>query len=167
MIVKEFSGQLAVLCFSAVLELVNFYLCISDSNFDPLSCLLWKDVKFKKDSIIIHVKIPKSRNPEGDFIDLFRFDENSCCPVRALIGLKNHSALSSFPDKPVFSFDSGKLRTPSKFNNLIRSLLGPHLGNIADLVFRNQSRKFSQSGGDSSPERMTRIFGSRNAQVRR
>ena len=111
---------------------ISELLSVSDSNFDPLSCLLWKDVKFKKDSIIIHVKVPKSRNPEGDFIDLFRFDVNSCCPVRALMGLKNHSALSSFPDKPVFSFDSGKLLTPLNFNNTIRSLLRPHLGNIAE-----------------------------------
>ena len=48
------------------------------------------------------------------------------------MGLKNHSALSSFPDKPVFSFDSGKLLTPLNFNNTIRSLLRPHLGNIAE-----------------------------------
>ena len=111
---------------------ISELLSISDSSFDPLSCLLWKDVKFKKDSIIVHVKIPKSRNRQGDFIDLFKFVENSCCPVRALIGLKNHSALSSFPDQPVFSFDSGKLLTPSKFNDTIRSLLRPHLGNIAE-----------------------------------
>ena len=43
----------------------------SEKSFDPNSCLLWGDVKFKQNSILIHVKMPKVKSKEGDYVDLF------------------------------------------------------------------------------------------------
>ena len=99
-----------------------------DSCFDPTSCLLWKDILFREDSILIHVKLPKVRTEEGDYIDIFRFPEGSCCPVRALLGLKNLRKLSKNSEKPVFAFENGKLLTAVSFNLCIRNLLKKHLG---------------------------------------
>ena len=107
-------------------------LSMSDTQFDPLSCLLWRDIKFEKDSVLIHIKIPKARNLKGDFIDIFRFQDSSCCPVRALKGLKKFSAFSKDDNKPVFTFQSGKILTPVLFNKTLRTLLHKHFGSIAD-----------------------------------
>ena len=100
----------------------------SEKSFDPNSCLLWGDVKFKQNSILIHVKMPKVKSKEGDYVDLFKFEEKNCCPVRALRGLKKFGVFNSSSSLPVFAFASGKLLTPVIFNRTIRSLLSPHLG---------------------------------------
>ena len=34
-------------------------LSTSDKNFDPSTCLLWRDIKFRIDSVLVHVKNPK------------------------------------------------------------------------------------------------------------
>ena len=99
-----------------------------ESSFDPTSCLLWKDILFRQDSILIHVKLPKNRTEEGDYVDIFRFPEESCCPVRALLGLKNTKNMSKVSDKPVFAFENGKLLSANNFNLSIRNLLKKHLG---------------------------------------
>ena len=107
---------------------VGEILSCSDSSFASSSCLLWKDVKFRGDSILVHIKLPKVKSKEGDFVDIFPFSISSCCPVRALSGLKANSPHSSSPDLPVFTFASGRLLTPSNFNETLRLLLLPHLG---------------------------------------
>ena len=97
-------------------------LAASKSTFDPSVTLLWGDVKLKEDSCMIHVKIPKSKKKEGEFVDLFNFPDSSVCPVKGLISLKS-SSLYKDDQKPVFLFANGTLLTPSVFNDTIRSLL--------------------------------------------
>jgi hypothetical protein len=43
----------------------------SSNKFNSFETLLWKDVVFRKDSVLVHIKIPKSKNPQGDYIDIF------------------------------------------------------------------------------------------------
>ena len=106
---------------------VGEVLSSSKLNFSKDSCLLWEDVKFLKNSILIRIKQPKCRTDSSDFIDIFPFSEASCCPVNALVGLKNNSPSAS-PTSPVFTFSNGLLLTPATFNSTIRTLLSPHLG---------------------------------------
>ena len=40
-------------------------LCSSPSKFVEDESLLWKDIIFKEDSVLIKIKIPKSRNAKG------------------------------------------------------------------------------------------------------
>jgi hypothetical protein len=62
-------------------------LCHSETSFDPTSTLVWDDVKFiDHDTVLIHLKLPKSNAEHGEFIDLFPFP--GCCPVAALKGLR-------------------------------------------------------------------------------
>ena len=39
---------------------------------------------------MIHVKNPKSKKKEGEFVDLFLFPEKSVCPVTSLISLNSY-----------------------------------------------------------------------------
>ncbi len=97
----------------------------NELSFNPRESLMWKDVKFMKDdSVQIHVKIPKTRTPKGEYISLFPFPFHGCCPVAAFKKLKN------LADKPVFMFASGRLLTKAKLNSLIKIHLTPHIGMI-------------------------------------
>ncbi len=54
-------------------------------SFNKFECLLWSDVRFFEDeSVQIHVKIPKTRNPNGELVSLFKFPNENCCPIEAL-----------------------------------------------------------------------------------
>jgi hypothetical protein len=47
-----------------------------DSFFDPTTTLLWEQVDFRRDSgILLHIRSPKISKKEGDFLDLFPFQE--------------------------------------------------------------------------------------------
>ena len=85
------------------------------------------DVKFNRDSCMIHIRNPKSKKKEGEFVDLFIFFDSSVCPVKNLNALHKET---KFPDdkKPVFLFANGNLLTPAVLNDTIRSLLASHLG---------------------------------------
>jgi hypothetical protein len=91
--------------------------------------LLWKDVKFRKDrSILIHVKVDKSRNPQGSYIDLFEYKSHNCCPVETLLNLRSRK---ENPEKPVFQFQNGKNLCSSLLNKILRELLLPVIGPVA------------------------------------
>ncbi len=97
-----------------------------EMTYDPSSTLLWKDVLFRNnDSILIHIKLPKTSKPQGDFLDLFPFRESGCCPVASLQRLKTLQTREGCfrPGRPVFTFPSGRLLTPSKLNSILRDLL--------------------------------------------
>jgi len=102
-----------------------------ERDFCPKDTLLWKDVKFcSNDHILIHIKNPKSRQREGEFVDIFSFEGQNVCPVKALRALR--ASLREYnPDSPVFSFGSGKNLTRRGFNVTLASLLTPHLGGEA------------------------------------
>ena len=105
-------------------------LSTSDKNFDPSTCLLWRDIKFRIDSVLVHVKNPKVKVKRG-FHRFIQFKEKNCCPVRALRGLKKYGVFKDSSNLPVFAFSSGALLTSVIFNKTVRTLLSPHLGNLA------------------------------------
>jgi len=98
----------------------------SEHSYDPSSTLLWEDILFKSDgSILVHVKLPKVKSREGDFIDLFEFQSSGCCPVAALKKLKQLQNGGGYLDEslPVFCFPSGRLLTTQKLNSTLSALL--------------------------------------------
>jgi hypothetical protein len=109
-------------------------------KFNPFETLLWEDIIFRKDSILVHVKIPKSKNPQGDFIDIFEFKGHGCCPVSALRTLRDSSPKPSVPNSPVFQFSSGKFLTPNLFNICLRELLRPLIGLDSDCLSAHSFR---------------------------
>ena len=107
-------------------------LCNNKWSFNPHESLLWSDIVFNKDdSLVIHLKMEKSRNPKGVYIDLFRVPDFSFCPVASLALLKCLSTTAVTNNKPVFSFSSGKLLTRDIFIRSVQEILTPFIGNDA------------------------------------
>ena len=100
----------------------------SETSCDPTSSFTWSCIKYrpKSDSFLLHVKLAKTRSPEGEFIDIFPFKKlRGLCPVAAL---KKHHALQKAigrgrPEDPVFVYPSGNFLTTEAFNKAIRILL--------------------------------------------
>ena len=123
----------------------------SPSSFNPGETLLWSDVSVKKDSIMIHVKIPKNRNKKGEFVDIFEFKGHNCCPVSAIKNLYKLKGSAGLDHLPVFSLQNGRLLTPVYFGNLIQTLLAPHLGSSATLLCGHSFRAAIPSVLSNSP----------------
>jgi hypothetical protein len=111
--------------------------------YDPTSDLLWKDVKFSNGHILIHIKNPKSKNKEGDFLDIFEFTQKNCCPLLALTALKNFQKEKGYysENMPVFRFINGKNLTQSVVNITLKNLLSdvyvPGIDTISGHSFRS------------------------------
>jgi len=102
----------------------------NENGFNPHETLLWSDIKFiDADSIQIHSKITKNRNPGGEYVSLFAFPYNGCCPVAALRHLAKISNADDNKNTPVFKFSNGVNLTKNTLNKLIVSHLHPHIGN--------------------------------------
>jgi hypothetical protein len=113
----------------------------SEWNYNETETLLWSDVKFTgPDSVLIHITVEKSRNIKGAFIDLFRFSGHNCCPVSCLKALYDVSNSAVNSNKPVFSFESGKLLIADILVNCVRELLRPHLGDEVEGIFGHSFR---------------------------
>ena len=99
----------------------------AENWFDPSATLTWKCVKYRPDSnsFLIHIRLPKSGTPEGEFIDLFPFTASGCCPVAALRKqfTRQQECGRGRPEDPVFIYPSGKFLTPAGFNSTLRTLL--------------------------------------------
>lgn len=111
-----------------------------ESKFSPKDTLLWGDIKFLDlNHILIHIKTPKSRLPQGEFVDIFSFTGHGVCPVAALVALRD-SQHSIDPNSPVFSFQNSINLTKRTVNSILPQLLLPHLGsessNISGHSFR-------------------------------
>ena len=97
--------------------------------FNVFETLLWSDIKFiGVDSVQIHNKIPKNRSPNGEYISLFPFPLHGCCPIAALLKLKESSNVTGRENSPVFMFSNGACLTKARLNKLIVEQLTPHLG---------------------------------------
>jgi len=98
---------------------------ISWKNFDVKSNLTWKDVIVKEDCIQIHVKSPKTKTKGGEFIDIFEFKGQGCCPVASFKKFKEMAAVEGLIENnmPVFRLLKGKLLTKNSFNKTINDLL--------------------------------------------
>ena len=104
----------------------------NDKSFNIHEALMWSDVKiFDDNSIQIHVKIPKTRTPNGEFVSLFKFPNNSCCPIEALLCLKKMQFEIGNQNLPIFTFSNGLFLTNEKMNKLIIHFLKPHIGKDA------------------------------------
>ena len=84
----------------------------SKSSFDPSSTLLWGDLKLRSESCMIHIKNPKSKKKEGEFVDLFEFHNKTVCPVKCLKSLEK-CCNYVVPLKPIIMFENGTLLTPA------------------------------------------------------
>jgi hypothetical protein len=103
------------------------------NSFCPDDTLLWSDIKsLDGNSYLIHVKTPKSKAKEGEFVDIFEFEDFGVCPVAALRRLK--LMLGGVDSKPVFMFPEGHCLTLNCMNMLIKSLMYPVLGEYANYL---------------------------------
>ena len=93
---------------------------------DPTADLTWADVQFpSEDSILVRLKCTKSSDVQGEFLDIFPFENFGCCPVASLkrLLLLQQDAGVYDPAKPVFRFADGRNLTQPKFNEILSSLL--------------------------------------------
>jgi hypothetical protein len=98
--------------------------------FNPKETLLWENLKFADSFVIITIKVPKSKNKKGEYVDIFEIPDGRFCPVRALEALKNST--KKFNDKkPVFMFENGTFLTKEILNSTLHTLLQPILGHKA------------------------------------
>ena len=102
---------------------------------------MWGDVQFVDPShILIPMKVPKLRLPQGEFGDLFSFPGHRVCPVAALTTLWD-SVPQQSSSSPVFKFGNGSnLTKGGGVNCILPQLLQSHLGaeasNISGHSFR-------------------------------
>ncbi len=97
-----------------------------ESEFSPASDLTWMDVRASSPtSILIRIKQPKSGEKEGEYVDLFPFDNYNCCPVLALNSLREKQLAvgMSDPSLPVFRLQNGRNITRQYFNRTLAQLL--------------------------------------------
>ena len=102
-----------------------------ENSFSPKDTLLWSNLKFlDQNHILVHVKTPKSRLPQGEFINIFTFEGHNVCPVRALMALRDTYPAAD-QDSPVFRFSNGSFLTKTRVNSMLPQLLSPHLGPVS------------------------------------
>jgi hypothetical protein len=119
--------------------------------FNSHETLLWSDVNFSHDSVLIHVKISKNRSRHGEYIDLFPFPGHNCCPMKSLARLRDLNP-DRRPGDPVFQFDSGKLLTSGNLNLVLGQLLKPHLGEQAKRIQGHSFRAAIPSALANNPD---------------
>ncbi len=108
-------------------------LCEDEKSFNPLENLTWNDIIFREDnSVLIKLKITKTKKKQGEYIDLFQFKGHKCCPVATLQKLKNSRLAEKFTNMPVFMFKNGKLVTPNMINKILPDLLRDVMKSAAD-----------------------------------
>jgi len=98
--------SVATLAFFTSARLGELLAC-RESSHDPTSDLTWDDVHFRDDSsVLIRLKAPKSGDPAGEFLDVFRFPGYNCCPVTCLSALYHKQQAAGLPmgATPVFRF---------------------------------------------------------------
>jgi len=98
----------------------------NSSQFDPSSTLTWSCIKFRSDgSILLFIRLPKTRTKEGEFVDLFPFPESNCCPVKALEEQLSSQKRLGFgrQNDPVFTLPNGSFLTMEKLNKSLKELL--------------------------------------------
>ena len=119
-------------------------------RYNPSETLLWSDLNFRSDSVVIRVKIPKSRSPLGEHVDLFKIGGTKCCPVLSLLRLKNMSGKNM--EGPVFKFDNGTLLTSKILNETLYTLLFPHIGEKAAFITGHSFRAALPSALANRPD---------------
>jgi hypothetical protein len=97
----------------------------SDTTFNE-DTLVWSDVSFiNGDSVMIHIRHPKSNKTGGEKVQVFSFKGHNCCPIKSLKRLR--SAKNTGEEQPVFAFSDREYLSKSSFNNIVSSLLRKHI----------------------------------------
>ena len=108
-------------------------LCEDEKTFNPLENLTWNDIIFREDdSVLIKLKITKTKKKQGEYIDLFKFTGHKCCPVATLKALRKLRLAEKFTHMPVFMFKNGKIVTPKMINEILPDLLRDIMKDAAD-----------------------------------
>jgi hypothetical protein len=63
----------------------------------------WKDIEFKDDSCLLHIKFPKVSKKGGDLIEIFKVDGLKCCPMRAVKQLEKIRNSTETTESPFVS----------------------------------------------------------------
>jgi hypothetical protein len=89
-------------------------------TFDVQSNLTWNDVTFKKGSVKIHIKKPKSNKKNGENVYIFPFPIKKYCPIHYMKKMRKKQMENHVFEKnlPVFRFDSGKNVTKNDINKI-------------------------------------------------
>ena len=96
----------------------------SRTSYDASSTLRVRDVLDRSDNILIHIRCPKSGNPQGEFLYLFPFPHNDLCPVKAVQELLAASKEMNFsPHLPIFRDNEGLPLTIQYVNLALTALL--------------------------------------------
>jgi hypothetical protein len=86
-------------------------------------------VIFREDSVLLKVKISKSKTLQGEYVDIFKVNLRGCCPVE---NLKNLAKISkNILGKPVFQFEDGTNLTAKKLTCCMRNHIKNYLGDVA------------------------------------
>lgn len=97
----------------------------TESSYDDKTTLLWKHVTFMDNYATIFVPFTKTRGLQGHVLEIFEYEIDSCCPYWALKNLfeesKNQHNFNM--EMPVFKFNSGKLLTTKKLNEILKDLM--------------------------------------------
>lgn len=99
-------------------------LAASEASFDPSSTLKWGDVKFRPDgSALLLINIAKSG--QAEFLDVFPFPGQGCCPMAALSRQKSLQAKAGLLslESPVFRMRDGTNLTLNTLNRQLKVLL--------------------------------------------
>ena len=110
-------------------------LAASESEFDPSSTLKWGDIKFRPDnSALLLINIAKSGKAE--FLDIFQFSDQGCCPMTALIRHKSLQGKASLfsTNGPVFRLSDGKNLTLVNLNKQLKALLAGLIDPARDVI---------------------------------
>jgi hypothetical protein len=127
-------------------------LATTATSFNINETLMWRDVVIEGDTAILHVKVPKSKCENGEFIEIFEIENSRYCPVSALKKLKMLSKFSSDPNSPVFRFEDGTLLSSYLLNKTLVDLLTPQLGDKARMFSGHSFRAAVPSALASSPD---------------
>ena len=83
-----------------------------EKSFSPRDTLLWGDKKFlEQNHILIHIKSPKSRLPQGEFVDIFSFSAPRHLSSSSSGGLERFTAQ---PESIITSLQLSEWHTPDK-----------------------------------------------------
>lgn len=128
----------------------------TEYGYCPEDTLLWSDVKvINSDHILIHIKNPKSRAKEGEFVDIFPFKGHGTCPVKSLLKLKEMKK-GAPQNSPVFCFNEGHCLTQRTFNRILSNILEEFLGSASKEISGHSFRAAIPSILAKNPDVSTR-----------
>jgi hypothetical protein len=119
-------------------------------------------VKARADgSYLLHVRLPKSGQKEGEFLDVFPFEQHGCCPVAALRRLAEmrSSAGPVQQSDPVFTFATGKYLSMGGLNTILSQLLNDVVDWTRDTISCHSFRAGVPSALSKFPDLMTSRVG--------